>query len=87
MPVKPRNKRKIQSRKSEEIIFKEPSLFRKIVSFITAYSMLLLNISPAFATNITGVAGNNGVMILTQQRFPATQGSGNTRILHSITGM
>ncbi|MBR1840627.1 MAG: leukotoxin LktA family filamentous adhesin [Alphaproteobacteria bacterium] len=51
-----------QTSKSQEIVFKEPSVFRKIVSFITAYSMLFLNITPVFAqTNITGVQGNNGV--------------------------
>ena len=55
------NKQKIRSKKSQEIIFKKPSLFRKVVSFITAYSMMFLNITPVFATNITGVAGNNGV--------------------------
>lgn len=51
-----------QTSKSQEIVFKEPSVFRKIVSFVTAYSMMFLNITPVFAqTNITGVQGNNGV--------------------------
>ncbi|MBR1840727.1 MAG: leukotoxin LktA family filamentous adhesin, partial [Alphaproteobacteria bacterium] len=60
MPKAARNK-KIQNKKSQEIVFKKPSLFRKVVSFVTAYSMMFLNITPVFATNITGVAGNNGV--------------------------
>ena len=56
------NQKKIHTKKSQEIIFKKPSLFRVIVSYITAYSMMLLNVAPAFAaTNITGVSGNNGV--------------------------
>ncbi len=55
------NKKKFRIKKSQEIEFKKPSLFRKVVSFITAYSMMFLNITPVFATNITGVAGANGV--------------------------
>lgn len=61
MPKIAKNKRKIQTRKSQEIVFKQPSLFRKSVSFVTAYSMMFLNVTPVFATNITGVEGNNGV--------------------------
>ena len=55
------NKKKTYIKKSQEIVLKQPSLFRKIVSFITAYSMMFLNITPVFATDITGIQGNNGV--------------------------
>ena len=56
-----KNKKKTHIKKSQEIVLKQPSLFRKIVSFITAYSMMFLNITPVFATDITGIQGNNGV--------------------------
>ena len=56
-----KNKKKTHIKKSQEIVLKQPSLFRKIVSFITAYSMMFLNITPVFATDITGIHGNNGV--------------------------
>ena len=65
--------KKIHIKKSQEIVFKQPSLFRKIVSFITAYSMMFLNVTPVFATNITGVSGNNGVY-----NIDAAKVSGNT---------
>ena len=62
MPKAPKSRKKIHIIKSQEIVFKQPSLFRKIVSFITAYSMIFLNITPVLAqTNITGVQGNNGI--------------------------
>ena len=62
MPKAHKSRKKIHIKKSQEIVSKQPSLFRKIVSFITAYSMIFLNITPVLAqTNITGVQGNNGV--------------------------
>ena len=64
-----------QTSKSQEIVFKEPSVFRKIVSFITAYSMLFLNITPVFAqTNITGISGENGVYNIDAAKFSGSTG-------------
>ena len=75
MPQTAKNKKKFQIKKSQEIIFKEPSLFRKVVSFITAYSMLFLNITPVFAqTNITGVTGNNGVYDIDAAKISGSTG-------------
>ena len=55
-------KKRFHKEQSQEIVFKKPSIFRKIISFIIAYNMMFLNIAPVFAqTNITGVQGNNGV--------------------------
>ncbi|MBQ9271030.1 MAG: hypothetical protein IJ218_02030, partial [Alphaproteobacteria bacterium] len=52
---------------------KKPSLFRIVVSYITAYSMMFLNVAPVYATTITGVTGNNGVYDI-----PADKISGET---------
>ena len=61
MPKAIRKNQKTKNAKSSKFTFKQPSLFRKVVSFVTAYSMMFLNITPVFATNITGIQGNNGV--------------------------
>ena len=69
-----KKRRKIQSEKSQEIVFKKPSLFRKVVSFITAYNMVFLNVAPVFATDISGVTGTNGVYNIEAEKISGSTG-------------
>ena len=63
----------LKAKQSKEIIAKHTSLFQKIMSVVTAYSLLFMNIVPAYASDITGIAGNNGVYDI-----DAAHVSGNT---------
>ncbi len=68
------SKKRIKKTVNNTIKMKKPSIFRIVVSYITAYSLIFMNVAPAFATEISGVTGNNGVYDITADKISGDTG-------------